>query len=387
MAHVAKFSRGAMGHMLSHYDRSKEGLGDNIDAKRTRYNYNLAQNDQPEKQLDFIHRRMKEVKVQNRKDVNVLCDWVVTAPKDLSKQEQRHFFRAVYEFLADRYGRKNVVSAYVHMDETTPHMHFAFMPICQDKKHPEREKLSAKEVITRGELRTFHQDLQYHVERELGHEVGILNEATREGNRSIEELKRESAVERLDKTAVEARRIVSEAQEEAQGVKDTLIALNAEYEAKKAYIGASDVKSQVSMMYPDYTTVKKSLFGKETVTVPKEQWENRWVSADEKEALKRATQALEKEMSKYRTTTSAHNIKTLSQRVQQLEGQVQSLEWDKRLLQRKVNESKKAAEQVMERVNKVLSQLPKAVAELFIKEWDEMEQRQQQHEGYDGPSL
>ena len=70
------------------------------------------------------------------------CDGylVVTAPKDLPEQEHKAFFQASYDFLQQRYGRENVVSAYVHMDEVTPHMHFAFVPVKhgfkEDKKNP-----------------------------------------------------------------------------------------------------------------------------------------------------------------------------------------------------------------------------------------------------------
>lgn len=47
------------------------------------------------------------------------------------------------------------------------------------------EKISAKEVITRTDLQNFHSDLAKHLEHSLGHEIDILNEATREGNKSI----------------------------------------------------------------------------------------------------------------------------------------------------------------------------------------------------------
>ncbi|WP_186312786.1 plasmid recombination protein, partial [Bacillus pumilus] len=91
------------------------------------------------------------------KDVKVCSDWVVTLPENLkgtSEKEQREFFEKTYEFLANRYGgEKNVLSANVHKDETTPHMHFAFMPVVWDEKK-QREKVSAKEVLTRKDLKT-----------------------------------------------------------------------------------------------------------------------------------------------------------------------------------------------------------------------------------------
>lgn len=218
MAHVAKFNRGALGHVLAVYDRSTDRLGDNIDPQRTCLNYNLAQADQPKKQLDYIHDRLKEVKLQNRKDVNVLCDWVVTAPKSLPEQELEPFFRACYAFLTGKYGTHNVVSAYVHMDEMTPHMHYAFIPVVPDKKHLGQEKVSAKEAITIFDLRTFHQDLQDYVESALGHDVGILNGATKDGNKAIAELKRGAALQTLAEANEEATRIISEAQEQSRAI-------------------------------------------------------------------------------------------------------------------------------------------------------------------------
>lgn len=227
MAHVAKFSKGAMGHMLSHYDRSKEGLGDNIEQSKTHLNYNLAKGQQPQAQLDFVHQRLSEVRCQNRKDVNVLCDWVVTTPKDLPEQEHRAFFQATYDFLANRYGQENVVSAYVHMDEVTPHMHFAFMPVTEDKKRGGL-KVSAKEVLTRKDLQTFHLDLQNCLEKALGHEIGILNEATKEGNKTVAELKQRTIMQKTAETeqkAVEARRTFETLKDEVKYMQEQKTAL------------------------------------------------------------------------------------------------------------------------------------------------------------------
>lgn len=321
MAHVAKYNKGAMGHMLSHYDRSKNRLGENIDGERTHLNYNLAEDFQPMKQLDFIHKRLGEVKIQNRKDVNVLCDWVVTAPKDLPSQEYKQFFKASCDFMCMRYGKENVVSAYVHMDETTPHVHFAFIPVKhgfkEDKKNPdistEYKKVSAKEVITRYDLKTFHQDLENYVERELGHKVNILNEATKEGNKSIEELKRQSATKRLQEVTEKASKIVSKAQIQAHVINDSLIAIQAEYEAKKAYVKEFDRISDVSVMYPAEAKVtEKGLIHKQKfVTVPAELWEAKHISANEKNYLQKVNEELEKKLQEFQTTTSSKNFATL----------------------------------------------------------------------------
>ncbi|MEM1486449.1 MobV family relaxase (plasmid) [Oscillospiraceae bacterium PP1C4] len=202
MAHYAKHTMSACGHLCKHYERGRDESSEyvkfgnmDIDPSRTHLNYNLAPQHEAG-HFAFIKQRISEVKCQKRADVNVMCSWVVTAPKDLPEQEHRKLFEESYRFLSERYGEKNVVSAYVHMDETTPHMHFAFVPIAIDKKK-EIEKISAKERVTLLDLKSFHPDLQLHLEQALGHEVGILNEATKDGNRSISELKKESLVKEI----------------------------------------------------------------------------------------------------------------------------------------------------------------------------------------------
>ena len=207
MAHAAKYAASACGHMLGHYDRSKKNLGDNIDPERTHLNYNLAP-DHGCSQMDFIHQRLSEVRVHKRADVNVMCDWVITLPKEISCMRKdihltpnpeivsRLFFERTYEFLEKRYGEKNVISAYVHRDETSDHMHFSFVPAVKDEKRG-GEKLSAKEAVTRKDLKTFHTDLEKHLDSFRDWHFGVINEATKEGNKSIEELKRGSAAKEL----------------------------------------------------------------------------------------------------------------------------------------------------------------------------------------------
>lgn len=203
MAHIQKNTRAATGHLFDHYGRNAEEekykylyrQNDSIDPKRTHLNYNLAPSD-GKTQQEIFDERMSQVKCLKRKDVNVMCSWVVTVPKDLDPERTKEFMQHTYNFLENRYGRKNVISAYVHMDETTPHIHFAFIPVVFDEKK-QTEKVCAKEIIDRHELQIFHDELQNYLESSMGCRVNVLNEATKEGNKSIEELKRGTARQTL----------------------------------------------------------------------------------------------------------------------------------------------------------------------------------------------
>lgn len=200
MAHFEKYSAGAIGHMLAHYDRTHSSSTSKINESKTFLNYNLAAKDQPLSQLDFIHKRLSEIKVLKRKDVNVMCDWIVTAPQELAKDELPLFFAETYKFLNDRYGKENVISAYVHLDETTPHIHYAFVPVVMDKKK-NIPKLSAKERVPVRELKTFHPDLTKYMKNIFGRDIGIQNDATSLGNQTIKQLKQKS--ENLEKFKIE----------------------------------------------------------------------------------------------------------------------------------------------------------------------------------------
>lgn len=244
MAHCEKFNRAAIGHMCNHYERSGnvKRSNENIDSERTGQNYNLGPAREMS-QVDFIQQRIGEVRCQKRADVNVMCDWVITLPKDFQAahpHREREFFEQTYDFLASRYGEKNVISAYVHKDEVTPHMHFAFIPVTADKRRG-GEKVCANDVITRTELRTFHGELQAHLEKTLGVEVNVLNGATKDGNEAIDELKRKSAKERLDEINAKTDRI----NERINGYKERINALSAAYSARKEFLDSPAIKTMV----------------------------------------------------------------------------------------------------------------------------------------------
>ena len=197
MAHCEKYKRADTAAMFIHYERTPDHQlsSKDIDTTRSHLNYNVAADDQPLPQHKFLAIRLKQIQTNNRKNQNVVCDWVITQPRDVKEQDSRAFFLAVYKFASERYGKENVVSAYVHMDEIgqTPHMHFCFMPV--EKLEDGTEKLNAKVRVNRTELQRFHPDLQKAMDEALGYHVSITSGITREqgGNKTVKQLKEETA--------------------------------------------------------------------------------------------------------------------------------------------------------------------------------------------------
>lgn len=231
MANLKKMTRAGTGHMMKHYERGKDENGEyvkyknsSIDLERTKDNYNLTDMENMTQQ-ERLEKRLSEVKVLNRKNVNVTCTWVVTAPKDMAPERQREFFEKVHDFLANRYGAENEISSYVHMDETTPHMHYCFVPVTQDKKKG-IDKVSAKEVCDMDDLKTFHTDLQKELDEAMGQDTArVLNGATANGNMTIDELKAKTLQEevaKLEKEVAENEKKLSESQEKLTEAQDKL---------------------------------------------------------------------------------------------------------------------------------------------------------------------
>ena len=202
MAHLEKYTQADYPKLLMHYERAKNANGEyhkfrnqDIDLSRTDQNYNVA-GFQTLPQREFMDKRLGQLKIFKRGDVKYLCDWVVTLPKGMEPEERR-FFDEAFKFLSDKYGLRNVVSAYIHKDEARPHMHFAFVPVAMDKKK-NREKLCSKDIIGRDDMLTFHDELDAYMTGVFGYDTGVRNGATVAGNKSIAELKRGTAVKELN---------------------------------------------------------------------------------------------------------------------------------------------------------------------------------------------
>jgi FtsZ-binding cell division protein ZapB len=202
MANIAKFTKGAVNGLSLHDTRAKKPNGEyykhknqEIDTSRSHLNYNLAPHNLNPR--EFVNKRLQEVHCLKRDDVKVMATCIVTKPIGVKAEEQELFFQETYKFLEKDFGKENVAGAWVHLDETTPHLHFSFVPVVFDKKK-EKLKVSAKEVLNRSYFEKYHTRLEKHLEKVFGREVGILNDATKEGNKSIDELKKETAIKTLN---------------------------------------------------------------------------------------------------------------------------------------------------------------------------------------------
>lgn len=251
MAHIAKYKASAVGKLCAHYNRW-QGIDnpnvsrENIDKSRTHLNYTLGVYEKDGKRfigkvrgsaswatvkgrIDAVNARAKaEGKRATRKDAVVMADMVVTLPPNVPPEDVYKFFWNSYQYIADRVGRGNLMGGYVHMDETTPHMHVPFTPILDGR-------FNYKKMCDRKFYQTFHKGLGDRLEQKMGYRPEVeLSEETRAQRVYTSRTKDIDKVRcAVDKAVVEpakdeAARIVAAAREEAAALLNDAEARKAE---------------------------------------------------------------------------------------------------------------------------------------------------------------
>lgn len=160
MAHVTKFTHAQVFNQIRHIERTIfKSSNKDIDKSKLQECYSLTP-DRDVNAWDYYKDRRKELHYLKRDDVKTLFGWVVTAPIDCPKELEDIFFKAVYNFLIDRYGEENCISCTVHKDESgSSHLHYLSIPVVEDTKKG-GEKICCKSVLNKREMRNFHPQLQ-----------------------------------------------------------------------------------------------------------------------------------------------------------------------------------------------------------------------------------
>lgn len=205
---IEKFSQDSIAGELKHVDRLlPNDRNKDIDPGRTPLNYTLSPNvsdsarekyrsgkegreEVRRQEFAYYNFRKSELFCLNRRDVKPMAGCVITLPKEVTEPSDiERFFEGATQFLFERYGGSptadgrmypNIVSVTVHFDERAmgqPHAHVYWIPtvkidhaaLGRQKIHNRNmdrfeEKISAKECLTRADLRTLHHDMQAYLD-------------------------------------------------------------------------------------------------------------------------------------------------------------------------------------------------------------------------------
>lgn len=129
----------------------------NIDDERTQDNVFLKRAPKKYKNAveDIIKNEKKDgMKNVRKNSVRMVGVTVQLSGKILDQSEkiQEEVLRDMYEWLKEKHGEENMVSAVIHKDETNMHLHFDFVPITEDKR------LSARDVVSKSNLKRYQKE-------------------------------------------------------------------------------------------------------------------------------------------------------------------------------------------------------------------------------------
>lgn len=152
----AKYKGPEIGNIEAHNERTKEKYASNpdVDTSRSKYNFHLIQPYQ--KYRAEAERQIVAAGCRTRKDSVRVVEALVTASPEFFKGKKRAEIRAFFEealtFIGSHQSKDTIISAVVHMDEKTPHMHLSFIPLTED------QRLSAKDIVGNKKKLTWWQD-------------------------------------------------------------------------------------------------------------------------------------------------------------------------------------------------------------------------------------
>ena len=256
---VEKKKATAIGAMQSHNLRQYKTVAPNIDGEKSKGNVVLIKCDNF---TSAINKRVEEIQSQQKRKIRKDCpralEYVISASSEFfenaTEKEKSDYFRKSLEYLKSRHGNENVISAVIHNDESTPHMHVVVVPVIKEKKIPTKdnptgivEKLNPKHFCDKFELQRLHSEFNERVGSVFGLERG---EKSDRQHKSVAEYQREVARE-LKKEKAE----LAEYQDREFTMPKVQIPAPKLMESKATYVERA-VNSAIEQINPAFKTLK-----------------------------------------------------------------------------------------------------------------------------------
>lgn len=152
----AKYKGPEIGRIEAHNERTKEIYASNpdVDTERSKYNFHLVKPNG--KYRAEAEKQIAEVGCRTRTDSVRVVETLITASpdffKDKKKAQIKEYFEHALKFILKHVPQERILSAVIHVDEKTPHMHLSFVPITEDGR------LSAKDIVGNRKKLTWWQD-------------------------------------------------------------------------------------------------------------------------------------------------------------------------------------------------------------------------------------
>ena len=136
-----KYKRENLKGIYRHNERRNKNYSNkNIDKERSYLNYSIkSPKFSYEKEFDLM-REKYHLKGQIKVVSNIACEYIITSDKqffdEIGEKETKRYFETAYNFVSEykNLGEEYIMSANVHLDEETPHIHLVFLPVVHNNR-------------------------------------------------------------------------------------------------------------------------------------------------------------------------------------------------------------------------------------------------------------
>jgi flagellar capping protein FliD len=260
-----KNGMGAVKGLEKEQDREGKISNKEIVPEKTHLNYDLVQSDLNLYQR--VKKRVEEVRPVSRIQKNSVVDYsnIITVPQEQFKtwgiEDSKEYLKEVYDYFCKEFGKENVVSAKVHLDETTPHMHLHFVPVSEEGK------LQARKVMTPQRINKIHTEAPIYLQ-ERGFDV-FRGKGKTDKSLEIKEFKAEMLENKINQlenklaemtsrhqlTVEQLKKAQEKAKEQFNTIKETSESLSKLQEHTKGVLGRLDNIEAKKGLFSDKLTV------------------------------------------------------------------------------------------------------------------------------------
>jgi len=195
-----KLTRSQAQGICVHNDRkAKKHSNKEIDISKSHLNYYLKKNE-----LNYIKEfdKTKEkynLQGQIRSNSIIICEIIFTSDLEffnkIGEAETKRYFEESYKFICNykKLNEKYIISAVVHLDEGTPHMHLAYIPVIQttNKEGKDIDKICCRDFWKGRDSYKKLQDNYYEYITSKGFKLerGLPSEETQRKHEKIQDFK------------------------------------------------------------------------------------------------------------------------------------------------------------------------------------------------------
>ena len=213
---------GAVALVERHNERKNHNYSNaDIDHSRSKENFHLKS---PQGSYWETFNKIRDrqqlkgnLRLQGEKQSTVLCEFIITSDKaffdGIGADGTKRFFEDAYQFVTSKVGGEQfVVSAVVHMDEATPHMHVTFIPTVRgkDRKGQPCRRINCSEFWKGRDSYSRLQDEWYDfIARSCGYDLERGVKGSTAEHLSVAEYKLKKTQEQLARSEAQAQEIVN----------------------------------------------------------------------------------------------------------------------------------------------------------------------------------